>query len=237
MNDLLSKSLLIALFLSLNFPVFTQSTALSLYSYKDVVVVFPSFCNEDFINDYWQIIYIDTVSGIGIYLDGAMPFSPKFKFKNNAYHPNPIFLPLSCCNLSKDDSPFSTYTINFKTKAKAQKQYITLTTLSIAKVELWHEPPLLQKSYPLILKSKLGIELSEEEFIAIVNIQYSSKCGRANIEGRSTQVNIYKLVSEIDLKSLIEWAEFLSKNVEFYPIICSDFQINSLNYHPCESTH
>ena len=229
MNDLLNKSLLIALLLGLNLPVIPQSTALSLYSYKDVVVVFPTFCKNHFFDLGLENHAIDTVNGIGVELD-LRPFSSQFKIysKERLYA---SFLPTYSCN-SFDNKR---YAFNaFAIGTMRDSQYIVVTTLNISTVELWHEEPLIQRVYPELLNYYYGIEISEDKFIAIVNIQYSSKCGRADFEGRSTQVNIYKLVSEIDLKSLIEWAEFLSKNVEFYPLICSEFHFNSLNYFPCE---
>lgn len=52
----------------------SQSSSLYLYSYKDVWVVFPEFCVEDFYHREFDRFVYDTVNGIGIDVDAIIPF-------------------------------------------------------------------------------------------------------------------------------------------------------------------
>lgn len=230
MTILLNSSFLITLFLSCSLSAFSQASALTLYSYKDVAIVFPKFCKENFVKPPWGSQAIDTITGFGIEVDGIFSFSPNFKIHGKK-HRDATYLPAYSCHSSTNKSSFNSFVINVNTDSKNSFVF----TLNISNIELWHWKPALQKGYPLLLNHFLDIKLSEDEFIAIVNIQHSYKCENPLFEGGSIQVNIYKLIQEVDLKSLIEWAEFLSKNIEFYSINCTDFNNTFLNYFPCET--
>jgi len=231
MSDLSNKGLLITLFFSLSLPVFSQSSALSLYSYGDIFVVFPEFCIENFTGG--ENFAIDTINGFGIEVDAPPPFQRNLKL-GNKYDYMTSSLPVYTCIENGIASPFSNFTVSIDTHPR---QTIT-TTLNISNIELWHKPPVLQKSYPLTLEHNLALKLSGKEFLVITSINYINDCKHKEFN-LSTRVNIYKLVSDIDLNFLLDWSNNLIDMVEFYPgSFCTGYHVDpvNLNYFPCESS-
>jgi hypothetical protein len=207
--------------------IYSQSSALVSYSDKDVWVVFPDFCHEDYVRAPIGEMFIDTSSGFGINVDAIPPFA---LFPGVEYRNNPIFslLPFTNQDVFGKESPFTHFTIQIE----ADSQFTFITTLSIGKIERWHEAPVLQKFYPLILNLILDSKFTEVEYIVIVSIYYEFKC-RDPIYSNSVRVNFFKLYSDIDFLSLVEWSKGLRDNIEFYPINCVGFNLDSIKYMPC----
>lgn len=232
MNDLLNKPLLIVFFLSLSLPGFSQSTALSFYSYRDISVVFPEFCIWNFIGG--ENYAIDTINRFGIDVDSPIPYLPNRKVGDD-YDFITSSLPGYTCKENSGESPFTNFTVSINTHARKT----IVTTLNIGNIELWHRNPVIQKVYPLTLEYYLNLKLSEEDILIITSIKYINDCKHEEFS-LPTRVNIYKLVSDVDLNYLLEWSKYLMDMVEFYPVsYCTGYYVDPyyLNYYPCESTH
>lgn len=205
----------------------SQTSSLYLYSYKDVWVVFPEFCVEDFYHREFDLFVYDTVNGIGIDIDAIPPY---ILFQSGNYPPiNPFFKQFkNSLDFYEQNSPFSNFTININVKNESS----TSAILSIGKIELWHKPPVIQKVYPLSIADVMGKDLKGDELLAILSVFYIYDYGELETS-KFVGVNIFKIINKVNFPDLVAWANEMSSKVDFYPNNCPDTTLDFLNYNPC----